>query len=58
MARIASGELRPGQRLPSITALVQEHGIARSTAQKVIRILVDEGAAEVSRGMGTFVARG
>lgn len=55
--RIDGGELRPGARLPSITALVQEFGIARTTAQKVLKILVNEGVAEVSRGMGTFVRK-
>lgn len=31
--------------------------IARTTAAKALRVLVDEGVAEVSPGMGTYVTR-
>ncbi len=55
--RIEAGELPPGTRLPSIATLVQEYGIARTTAAKALRLLVSEGLAEVSEGLGTFVAR-
>jgi DNA-binding GntR family transcriptional regulator len=54
-ARIESGELAPRQRLPSIAGLVQEYGIARTTAAKALRVLVDEGLAEVVQGWGTYV---
>lgn len=54
-ARIESGELRPKQRLPSIAGLVQEYGIARTTAAKALKVLVDEGLAEVVPGWGTYV---
>ena len=53
--RIERGELAPGKRLPSIADLVQTYGIARTTAGKALRLLVDEGLAEVSPGMGTYV---
>ena len=53
--RIASGDLAPGHRLPSIADLVQTYGIARTTAAKALRVLIDEGLAEVSPGMGTYV---
>ena len=56
-ARIESGDLAPGARLPSIATLTQEYGIARTTAGKALRLLVDEGLAEMSPGMGTFVTR-
>ncbi len=55
--RIESGDLPPGSRLPSIATLTQEYGIARTTAAKALRLLVDEGLAEMSPGMGTFVTR-
>ena len=54
--RIESGELAPGRCLPSIADLVQQYGIARTTAGKALRVLVDEGLAEISPGMGTYVA--
>jgi GntR family transcriptional regulator len=57
-ARIESGELMPGRRLPSIAGLVQEYGIARTTAAKALKVLVDEGVAEVVPGWGTYVTGG
>ena len=56
-AQIEAGELPPGRRLPSIASLVQAYGIARTTAAKALRVLIDEGLAEVSPGMGTYVKR-
>ena len=53
--RIESGDLAPRQRLPSIAGLVQEYGIARTTAAKALKVLVDEGLAEVVPGWGTYV---
>lgn len=53
--RIASGELRPGDRLPSIRSIAQEFEVATTTAQKVIEALRNEGLA-VTSPMGTFVA--
>lgn len=53
--RIESGEYPPGRRLPSITDLVQEFGIAQLTGRKALAVLVDEGLAERSTGMGTYV---
>lgn len=53
-AKIASGELAPGDRLPSITSLAQEYEVAKTTAQKVIEALRDEGLV-VTSPMGTFV---
>ncbi len=52
--RIESGELKSGDRLPSIRSLSQEFEVATTTAQKVIEALRDEGLAETSP-MGTFV---
>ena len=56
-AQIERGELPAGRRLPSIATLVQTYGIARTTAAKALRVLVDEGVAEVSPGMGTYVTK-
>jgi GntR family transcriptional regulator len=54
-SRIESGEYRPGQRLPSITTLMQEYGVAHLTANKALRLLATEGLAELSPGMGYYV---
>jgi GntR family transcriptional regulator len=55
-ADIENGVYTPGQRLPSIATLVQTFGIARDTALKAQRVLIAEGLAENSPGMGLFVA--
>jgi DNA-binding GntR family transcriptional regulator len=52
---IEDGTYPRGRRLPSVTTLMQEYGIASVTARKALRVLVDEGLAETSPGMGTFV---
>jgi GntR family transcriptional regulator len=44
-------------RLPSIVDLMAEFGIARTTAAKALRVLVDDGVATTSPGMGTYVKR-
>ena len=54
-AQIERGERAAGTRLPSIADLVETYGIARTTAAKALRVLIDDGLAEVSPGMGTYV---
>lgn len=56
--RIDAGAYQPGRRLPSVTDLVQEFGIAQLTGRKALRVLVEEGIAETSVGMGTYVRKG
>jgi DNA-binding GntR family transcriptional regulator len=53
--RIGAGRYAPGTRLPSINDLVQEFGVARTTAGKALRLLVRDGLAEISQGMGFYV---
>lgn len=55
--QIEAGALPPGSRLPSIIDLSERYNVARSTAHKSLRVLVDEGLAVVSRGRGMFVKR-
>jgi GntR family transcriptional regulator len=47
----------PGARLPSITTLMQEHGVARNTARRALAILEDEGLIEIVHGWGSFVRK-
>ncbi len=54
-ARIQSGELPPGRALPSESTLMQEHGIARETARKAVRVLRDEGLVQIVQGRGSYV---
>ena len=53
--QIESGELGPRKRLPAIADLVQEYGIARTTAARAQQVLVEEGLAEIVPGWGTYV---
>jgi GntR family transcriptional regulator len=55
-ARIESGELAPGDKLPSIVSLSQEHDLAPVTVRKAITQLQREGLIESRVGWGTFVA--
>jgi DNA-binding transcriptional MocR family regulator len=52
---IASGRLRPGQRLPPQRAFARRHGIAASTAGRVYGELVRRGLVVGEVGRGTFV---
>ncbi len=53
---IRSGSLRRGQPTPSITTLSQEHGHARQTCSKALRMLEDEGLVARFPGLGYYVS--
>jgi DNA-binding FadR family transcriptional regulator len=53
--QIESGELGPGEPVPSELRLVQEHGISRTTVRQAIGQLRTEGLVTVERPRGTFV---
>ena len=50
-ARIASGELGPGDQLPSENDLAAELGYSKPTVREALRILETEGLIEVKRGL-------
>ncbi|KOU45191.1 GntR family transcriptional regulator [Streptomyces sp. WM6378] len=54
--RIASGELAPGDRVPSTRAIVRESGVAMATATKALAALTREGLVRAVAGVGTVVA--
>lgn len=53
--QIESGELGPGEPLPSELRLAQEYGISRTTVRQAIGQLRTEGLVTVDRPRGTFV---
>ena len=53
--KITSGELSPGEPLPSELRLAQEYGISRTTVRQAIAQLRTEGLVTVDRPRGTFV---
>jgi len=54
--RIRNGDLRPGDRLPSMAGLAEAYGVNRQTARQALIVLKDEGLVEYRGGRnGTFV---
>lgn len=56
--QIATGTLKPGDRMPSVRQLAQELAVNQNTILKVYNQLCLERVLEVDRGNGTFVANG
>lgn len=54
--RIRSGELRPGQRLPTERELVDLYGVSRPTVAKALSRLQQEGVIDRRPGSGSYVA--
>jgi GntR family transcriptional regulator, transcriptional repressor for pyruvate dehydrogenase complex len=52
---IASGALRPGDRLPPEPQLASQLGASRNTAREAVRALVTARVLDVRRGHGTYV---
>lgn len=53
---IATGQLNPGDQVPSENALVKEFGVSRMTANRALRELMAAGVVTRVAGLGTFVA--
>jgi GntR family transcriptional regulator len=54
-AQITSGELAPGDQLPTETELMAEHGVSRTVAKWAISTLKGDGLVEGRRGSGVYV---
>ena len=55
-ARIKSGELRPGARLPGERDLAAEYGVAHLTVRRATRELRERGLVVTLPAKGTFIA--
>ena len=55
-ARIASGELAPGARLPAERDMAAEYGVAYDTIRRATALLRERGLITTIVGRGTFVA--
>lgn len=53
--KIETGQLKPGDALPSVVAIMQEYETSNTTAQSAIRILKATGLVESRRGKGVYV---
>lgn len=54
---ILSGALRPGDRLPSESALIERFGVSRITVRQAIGELQTSGLVQTVNGKGSFVTR-
>ncbi|GAA3768772.1 TetR/AcrR family transcriptional regulator C-terminal domain-containing protein [Plantactinospora mayteni] len=55
-ARILTGDLRPGDRIPSVRQIAQRWGVATATATRAMATLRDNGLVEARVGSGTVVS--
>lgn len=53
--QILSGELGPGDRLPTLREVMQQFDVAQKTATKAYKVLRGEGLTSASTGGGTIV---
>ncbi|WP_137145958.1 FadR/GntR family transcriptional regulator [Mycolicibacterium sp. CR10] len=53
--KIFAGDLRPGQKLPSETELIEEFGVSRTVVREAVTRLRAEGLIETFQGRGSFV---
>jgi GntR family transcriptional regulator len=55
-ARVESGELRPGARLPNQRRLARDFGVTLMTLRQALEVLEREHLIDRRHGLGTFVA--
>jgi GntR family transcriptional regulator len=53
--KIESGELRPGDEVPSVTKLAETYGVSHTTARRALADLKARGLTEAVPGWKTFV---
>ena len=53
--KIKSGELKPGDRMPSVTELVETYDVSHSTARRALAKLKEMGMTDTVPGYATFV---
>jgi len=53
---LLSGELKPGDKLPTEHEFAQQLGVGRNSIREAIKMLSSIGVVEIKRGAGTFIA--
>lgn len=54
--QIEAGNLRPGEKLPTVRELALELNLAKGTIKHAYEVLLKEGAIDMRQGRGSFVA--
>ncbi|MBX3063162.1 MAG: FadR family transcriptional regulator [Anaerolineae bacterium] len=54
--QIADGQLKPGDRLPTVIALAEQLSVNQASVREAYRVLQTLGVLTLGRGKGTFVA--
>jgi len=52
---IASGVLKPGDKMPTESAIMEQHGVSRTVVREAISHLQAAGLVQTRHGIGTFV---
>jgi len=55
--KLISGELKPGQKLPSEIELSQTLGVGRSSVREALKMLKALGVVQAQQGDGTYIAK-
>ncbi|HEX7064038.1 MAG TPA: GntR family transcriptional regulator [Bacillales bacterium] len=55
--QIVRGDIKPGDKLPSVRELAVQYGVNPNTVKRVYMELDQLGVSEVHRGQGTFVTQ-
>lgn len=55
-SQIESGELAPGDQLPSTVQLKTHHGVSTTVVRQAILVLQTQGWVQGVHGLGVFVA--
>lgn len=55
--KIASGELQPGDKIPSERELADQFGVSRMTVREALTLLTTDGQLERIQGSGTYVTQ-
>ncbi|MEO1103891.1 MAG: GntR family transcriptional regulator [Pseudomonadota bacterium] len=53
---IDTGQLKPGDRLPTEHSLSTQFGVARTVVREAVSLLKYDGVIEAKRGVGAFVS--
>lgn len=55
---IIHGQLKPGDKIPTETELMELFGVGRNSIREAIKMLISYGVLEIRRAEGTFVKQG